>query len=66
MSAPHDPRNAEAEVFRSFGLARRAERDRLSLADMAELDRRFENGAIDRISDATAPARAAAIAPSVR
>jgi hypothetical protein len=48
MNAPHDPRNAEAEIFRNFGLACRAERDRLSLADMAELDRRFENGAIDQ------------------
>ena len=48
MSAPHDPRDAEAEVFRAFGLACRAERDRLSLADIAEQDRRFESGAIDR------------------
>ena len=47
MSAPHDPRNAEAEIFRSFGLACRAERDRLSLADMAELDRRFGDGGFD-------------------
>jgi len=48
MSASHDSRNGEAEIFRAFGLACRTERDRLSLADIAELDRRFENGAIDR------------------
>ena len=42
MSAPHDSRDAEAEVFHAFGLACRAERDRLSLAYMAEQDRRFE------------------------
>jgi hypothetical protein len=48
MSASHDSRDGEAEVFHAFGLACRAERDRLSLADMADLDRRFESGAIDR------------------
>jgi hypothetical protein len=47
MSAPHDPRNAEAEIFRSFGLAS-GPTATASGADMAELDRRFENGAIDR------------------
>jgi len=48
MSASHDSRDAEAEVFHAFGLACRAERDRLSLAFIAEQDRRFENGAVDR------------------
>ena len=48
MSAPHNPRDAEAEVFHAFGLACRAERDRLSLAYIAEQDRRFENGAIEQ------------------
>ena len=48
MSAPHDSRDAEAEVFHAFGLACRAERDRLSLAYIAEQDRRFESGAIDQ------------------
>lgn len=48
MSAHHDPGDAEAEVFRAFGLACRAERDRISLADIAEHDRRFEHSAADR------------------
>jgi hypothetical protein len=48
MSASDDSRDAEAEVFRAFGLACRAERDRVSLAEIAEQDRRFEEGAIDR------------------
>jgi hypothetical protein len=48
MSAPHDSRDAEAEIFHTFGLACRAERDRISLADLAEQDRLFEHGAIDR------------------
>ena len=48
MSVSHDSRDAEAEVFHAFGLACRTERDRLSLAFIAEQDRRFENGAVDR------------------
>jgi len=48
MSASDDSCDSEAEIFRAFGLACRAERDRLSLAGMAEQDRRFESGAIDR------------------
>ena len=48
MSAQHDPRDPEAEIFRAFGLACRAERDRLSLADLADHDRRFERAAADR------------------
>ena len=48
MSASHDSRDGEAEVFHAFGLACRAERDRLSLAHIAEQDRRFEHGAIDQ------------------
>lgn len=48
MSASDDPRDAETEAFRSFGLACRAERDRLALAHLAEQDRRFETEAADR------------------
>ena len=48
MSANDDPRDGEAEVFHAFGLACRAERDRLTLDDLAEHDRRFENAAPDR------------------
>ena len=48
MSAHQDPRDSEAEVFRAFGLACRAERDRISLADLAEQDRRFEHSPADR------------------
>jgi len=48
MGAHEDPRDAEAEVFHAFGLACRAERDRLMLDDLAEQDRRFESAAPDR------------------
>jgi hypothetical protein len=48
MNAPLDPRETEAEVFRAFGLACRAERDRISLAGLAEQDRRFERSSVDR------------------
>ena len=48
MNASDDSRDAEAEIFHAFGLACRAERDRLSLARLEEQDRRFEHGAIDR------------------
>ena len=48
MSAHDDPGNAEAEVFLAFGLACRAERDRLILDELAEHDRRFERAAPDR------------------
>jgi hypothetical protein len=48
MNAPSDPHDAEAEVFRAFGLACRAERDRISLAGIAEQDRRFESSVADR------------------
>ena len=48
MSAHDDSRDAEAEVFHAFGLACRAERDRLTLDELAEHDRRFESAAPDR------------------
>ena len=48
MNAPFDPLDSEAEVFHAFGLACRAERDRISLAGLAEQDRRFETASIDR------------------
>ena len=48
MSAHDESRDAEADVFHAFGLACRAERDRLTLHDLAEHDRRFERGAADR------------------
>jgi hypothetical protein len=48
MSEHDDPSDAEAEVFRAFGLACRAERDRLALDELAEHDRRFESAAEDR------------------
>jgi len=48
MSASHDPRDAEAEAFRAFGLACRAERDRLALAQLSEQDRQFDSEAADR------------------
>jgi hypothetical protein len=48
MNAPFDPHDSEAEVFRTFGLACRAERDRISLAGLAEQDRRFDTWAADR------------------
>jgi hypothetical protein len=48
MNAPSHPHDPEAEVFRAFGLACRAERDRISLADLAEQDRRFETSAAER------------------
>ena len=49
MSAHDDSRDAEADVFHAFGLACRAERDRLTLDDLAEHDRRFESAAADRV-----------------
>jgi hypothetical protein len=48
MSAHDDSRDDEAEVFHAFGLACRAERDRLTLDELAEHDRRFERAAPDR------------------
>jgi hypothetical protein len=48
MNAPFDPHDSEAEVFRAFGLACRAERDRISLAGLAEQDRRFDASAAAR------------------
>jgi len=48
MSAHDDSRDSEAQVFHAFGLACRAERDRLMLHDLAEQDRRFESAAPDR------------------
>ena len=47
MAAPSDS-DDEAEVFRAFAKACRAERDRLALAELAEQDRRFERAAADR------------------
>ncbi len=48
MNEPLDPHDAEAEVFRAFGLACRTERDRISLAGIAEQDRRFEASVAER------------------
>ena len=48
MNAPSAPHDAEADVLREFALACRLERDRLSLAEIAELDRRVDRDAIDR------------------
>ena len=48
MSAHDDPGDAEAAVFHAFGLACRAERDRLTLDELAEHDRRFDSAAPDR------------------
>ena len=48
MSAHDDSRDAEAQVFHAFGLACRAERDRLTLDDLAEHDRHFESATPDR------------------
>jgi len=63
MNAPFDPHDAEAEVFRAFALACRAERDRISLAGIAEQDRRFETSVADRaIADLFAARLIASIA----
>lgn len=50
MSEHDEPSDgeAEAEIFRAFGLACRAERDRLALDELAEQDRRFESAESDR------------------
>ena len=48
MSASSDSHDVEAEVFREFAMACRIERDRLSLAGIAELDRRVDRDAVDR------------------
>ena len=48
MNASFDPHDSEAEVFRAFGLACRAERDRISLAGLADQDRRFDTSAAER------------------
>ena len=48
MNTPLDPHGVEAGVFRAFGLACRAERDRISLAGLAEQDRRFDASAAER------------------
>jgi hypothetical protein len=45
MNSPTDPRQDEADVFRDFAMACRIERDRLSLAEIAEQDRRFDGEA---------------------
>ncbi len=48
MNSPTDPREDEADVFREFAMACRIERDRLSLAEIAEHDRRFDGEAAER------------------
>ena len=48
MNSPLEPNDSEASVFRAFALACRAERDRISLAGIAEQDRRFETSFADR------------------
>ena len=48
MNTPFHPHDSEADVLRTFGLACRAERDRISLAGLAEQDRRFETSVADR------------------
>lgn len=48
MNPPTDPREDEADVFREFAMACRIERDRLSLAQIAEQDRRFDGEAAER------------------
>ena len=47
MAAPFSPDDSEAEVFRDFAMACRIERDRISLADLAEQDRLVDRAAID-------------------
>jgi hypothetical protein len=47
MAAPFDPDDAEADILREFAMACRIERDRLSLADIAEQDRRVDRAAVD-------------------
>jgi hypothetical protein len=48
MNPPTDRREDEADVFREFAMACRLERDRLSLAEIAEQDRRFDGEAAER------------------
>ena len=48
MHAPDIPRGLESEILRDFARACRLERDRLTLADIAELDRRIDRDAVDR------------------
>jgi hypothetical protein len=47
MTAPFAPDDAEAEVLREFAMACRIERDRLTLAGIAEQDRLVDRDAID-------------------
>jgi hypothetical protein len=48
MHAPHLPGDLEREILRDFARACRLERDRLTLAEIAELDRRVDRDAVDR------------------
>ena len=48
MQAPDLPGNLESEILRDFARACRLERDRLTLVDIAELDRRVDRDAVDR------------------
>jgi hypothetical protein len=48
MNAASSPADDEDDVFRDFAMACRLERDRLSLAEIAELDRRVDRDAVDR------------------
>jgi hypothetical protein len=50
MTAPFAPDDAEADPIRAFALACRAERDRLSLASIAEQERRFESASAERMA----------------
>lgn len=47
MTGPNASDDAEADVLREFAIACRIERDRLSLADIAEQDRLVDRDAVD-------------------
>jgi hypothetical protein len=52
-NSDHDDSEQTRAAFREFGLACRAERDRLALAGMAQSDRRFDTSIVERgIADA--------------
>ena len=48
MHSPDVPGDLEAVVLRDFARACRLERDRRTLADIAELDQRVDRDAVDR------------------
>ncbi len=48
MTSPLDPSAGEADIFRAFAMACRAERDRISLAGLTAEDHRFETAVAER------------------